>query len=98
MLCHVCQILAWLIEIIEGLRASRPQVTISWGGGGGLNLTQFCPYFSAFLKKKQGHFLTQKEYKFQPILNNLENCYEIVTWGQLARSYSILDVSMFGYL
>ena len=59
-------------------------------GGGGLNLTQFCPYVSAFLKKKntQGH-KKSRHAKFQPIRSNLENRYEIFIWGRLARSYSI---------
>ena len=41
-------------------------------------------FFCILEKKTHGHA------KFQPIMSNLENRYEIVTWGRLARSHSIL--------
>ena len=48
----------WLsrIEILRCLDTDRDGKE----GGGGGGVTLFCPYFSAFLKKR-GHFLTQKE-------------------------------------
>ena len=50
-------------------------------GGKGLNFTEFYPYFSAFLKEKQGHFLTQKEWTCQisadsePLGKSLQNSH-----------------------
>ena len=63
------------------------------GGGGGVEFNTICPYVSAILKKKTHRDIFQhkksRKAKFQPIRSNLENRYEIVIWGRLARSYSI---------
>ena len=51
------------------------------GGGGGWIFVQFCPCCSAFLKKKNGHFLTQKESIWQILADSkqlgksLWNCH-----------------------
>ena len=57
------------------------------GGGGGLNLTQSCPCF--YILEKNWDISNTKRVDM-PNLSNLENRYEIVIWGQLAWSYSIM--------
>ena len=54
----------------------------------------FGPYFSAFLKKKQGHSLKKKHRhaKFQWIPSNLKNRNEIGTYASLWRSPLITDL------
>ena len=63
-------------------------------GGGGGELSRMClkPSFPACGKRKHRDIFYNKKSrhaKFQPIRSNLENRYEIVTWGRLAQSPSI---------
>ena len=51
-------------------------------GRGGWILAQFCPYFSAFLKKKQWHFLTQKQLACQ--ISNFRQL-EKLQWNRYIR-------------
>ena len=60
-------------------------------GGRGIFM-QFCPYFTAFLKRNTGIFFNTKRVDMPNF--NLENHYERVTSGQHARSHSIHDCFM----
>ena len=62
------------------------------GGGGGWIWHNFVHVFLHSQKKNHRDIFQHKKSrhaKFQPIRSNLENHYEIVVWGRLARSYSI---------
>ena len=66
------------------------------GGGGGWIWHNFVHTFlHSWKKNHRDIILTQKvrHAKFQPIRRLLENRYEIVIWGRLARSYSISKLS-----
>ena len=64
-----------------------------WGGGGGEFDTILSICFCIRKKKIHRDIFQHKKSrhaKFQPIQSNLENRYEIVNWGRLAQSYSIV--------
>ena len=62
-------------------------------GAGELSETCLKPCFPACEKKKHRDIFSQKKSlhgKFQGILGNLDNRYEIVTWGWLLQTPSVI--------
>ena len=94
------------ISIFEGQNTVRVCFTLleeDWGGGGGGvregrgvgELSRMClkPCLPACEKRSRGTFFNTKRVEMPNFsrLSNLENRYEIVTWGRLARSPSIME-------